>query len=193
MACIANWEALRKLVKKFDKRAQAEPLSNVLLPLLYASSITSLVTDDPFETLKALVVGKHPETATSGDQSRLGLLAEADALHGEAKAALIGVDALALAHSPTEERQEGVGGEGRALMPVHGEGLAQGVQGEGGNVTATIRLPQVATPVRREAKRLSGRVNTPRPTARRVRAELITKRAACGGGSTASTCPLTCC
>ena len=87
MACIANWEALRKLVKKFDKRAQAEPLSNVLLPLLYASSITSLVTDDPFETLKALVVGKHPETATSGDQSRLGLLAEADALHLQRRAA----------------------------------------------------------------------------------------------------------
>ena len=39
MAAVANWEALRKLVKKFDKNApEAEALSGELLPKLYASS-----------------------------------------------------------------------------------------------------------------------------------------------------------
>ena len=60
-AAVANWEALRKLVKKFDKNApEAEALSGELLPKLYASSLTSLVHADdvfPFETLKALA---HP-------------------------------------------------------------------------------------------------------------------------------------
>ena len=60
-AAVANWEALRKLVKKFDKNApEADALSGELLPKLYASSLTSLVHADdvfPFETLKALA---HP-------------------------------------------------------------------------------------------------------------------------------------
>ena len=39
MAAVANWEALRKLVKKFDKNApDDQALSGELLPKLYASS-----------------------------------------------------------------------------------------------------------------------------------------------------------
>jgi hypothetical protein len=61
-SCIANWEALRKLVKKFDKQAMEhgrEMLSQRLLPLLYASTLTSVMHADdlsPFEAMKAELV-----------------------------------------------------------------------------------------------------------------------------------------
>ena len=68
MAAVANWEALRKLVKKFDKNApEDQALSGELLPKLYASSLTSLVHADddfPFEKLKVLA---HPLGSTGGE------------------------------------------------------------------------------------------------------------------------------
>ena len=136
MASVANWEALRKLVKKFDKQAKADKLSDQLLPLLYASSISSLVTaSDPFETLRELVMpddAETPTSSTSGDQDIAAALAKA-AIWSEPERQAPAQPYPEATWAPAERRVD---------MPAAGvaEHAAADADGGAGGITCTVRL-----------------------------------------------------
>jgi len=66
-----NSEALRKLVKKFDKHRQERQLSSKLLPLLYTSSLYSgqNMIQDSISLLRELISGESSDTDSTGDDA----------------------------------------------------------------------------------------------------------------------------
>ena len=64
-----NSEALRKLVKKFDKHRQERQLSSKLLPLLYTSSLYSgqNMIQDSVSLLRELISGESSDTDSTSD------------------------------------------------------------------------------------------------------------------------------
>lgn len=68
-AATVNSEALRKIVKKFDKHRQGRELSSKLLPLLYTSSLYSgqNMISDSIGLLRELIDGDYDELSIAAD------------------------------------------------------------------------------------------------------------------------------